>query len=413
MTIRPVKLGSMAPGLNNQLEPTQLATATPDGKAATYLYGAENVDLNDKGRLRRRRGTTLALAGVAHSLWADAKESFAVLNDVLVSLKQAGASIASTAIRAGMPRLPVSFSRGGDGEVYWTNGASIRRIHAGQDRPVVTQPLERIPAITAGSGGALPPGRYLVALTIAGQDGESPATPAVQVDVPEHGAITIGEVDHLAEVYLSGPNGEVLLHAGQAGVAGATIRTLTNDGRRCPTLNTTPMPPGSIVRHFSGCMLVASGNTVFISQPYNYGVLDPVKGFMSFPSPVTLIEPLDNGVYIGTADRTHWISDVLVAGTLQEVLPYGATPGTGLRSPAEEKVYWHSDRGLIVAGDNAAVKNAQEDVLDFGHAASGASLYREQNGIAQLITSRFGVEPSVAVATSFMDAEIVRKGTVL
>lgn len=414
MSTRPVKPGSLAPGLNNRLEPTQLRTALPDRSQATFLYGADNVDINDKGYLKRRKGQTVTLAGNAHSLWADKGMALAVLDEQLVRLVASGAGLEAISVRAGMARLPVSYSRGGDGDVYWSNGSAIRRVTAsGEDRPVATAPLPSSPAMSLGAGG-LPPGLYLVAFTVLGPDGESPATPTVQIQVPENGALVIGAAVADALVYMSGPNGDILTLQGRVSAAqGLTVYTINDTGRRCDTIGAVVMPPGNIVRHYNGCLVVARGNTIYRSRPYNYGLLDPAKGYFTFPEEVTLIEPMDNGVYLAT-DRTYWVTDLLESTDgLSGLLPYGAIPGTSGQTPDAKRAFWHTPHGLVIGGNDGAPRNLQEDALSFSDASSGASLYRERDGMRQVITTRFGPEVSVGRASSFMDAEIIRKGTTL
>lgn len=408
---RTAPIGSLAPGVNNRLEPTQLRTVLQDGRTkATFLYGADNVDINAKGYLRRRAGQTLMAQGNAHSLWPDGLGGYVVIDGVLRDFVMQGTALAGQPIRQGLPRLPISYSRGADGEVYWSNGQVIRRIAAGRtDRPIATEPLDAVPEVTV-TAGALRGGRYLVAFTARGPDGESPATPVTQVEVPENGGIAF-TTGRAVEVYLSAPNGDVLTHQA-AGVSGAAaVVTHTENGRRCETLNTALTPAGTVVRHHQGRMLVASGNVLFASNPYHYGIYDPSSGYFPFPAPISVIEPTDNGVYI-CADKTYWIDD-LFADVLQEVLPYGAVPGTSGRSPIDEQVFWQSTRGLVVADKNQTAKNVQEHALELSAASSGASLFRERNGSHHIVSTRFGVEPSVAAATSFMDAEVVRKGTLL
>lgn len=409
MAQRTVNLGSFAPGVNNRLEPSELATVLADRSKGTYLYGADNVDINDKGFLRRRRGTTQRIAGAAHSLWADARsaEAFAVVDDQLERLTEGGTTLQRAVVRAGMPRLPVSYSRGADGAVYWSNGQVIRRVEAGVDRPVATEPPPLVPTVTVTSG-ALRAGKYLLAFTALSDDGESPATPAVQVDVPDNGGVAVDSVTEV-QVFMSAPDGDILTW--QAAGTDPSVLVHNETGRRCMTLNRALMPAGSIVRHYNGCLLVASGTLLFISDPYNYGLYNPSKSFIALPAAINLLEPTDNGVYIG-ADKTYWLHDFF-GGDLQEVLPYGATPGTSGRSPNDDTVFWHSDRGLVVAGKNQDVKNVQEEALEFSAASSGASLFRERNGMTHIVTSRAGVQTNVAAASTFMEAEVIRKGTTL
>lgn len=409
MSMREVKFSSLALGVNNRREPTRLATG---GEGATFLYAADNVDIDATGFVKRREGVTRAIIGATHSAWDhDGEFGFAVIDDVLTRLDPAGAGLSQTAVRVGMPRCAVSYSRGADGAVYWTNGAEIRRVVGAADRAIATPGLPSAPVLGLAPG-ALRAGRYLYAFTVQGDDGESAATVVQQIEVPEEGGLELSDatLDGLVvNLYLSGPNGEVLGLAqtatdGRFGIV-APLETL----RRCDTLETAPMPAGTIVRHFNGRMLVAAGSLLFFSQPYRYGLYEPARGYVPLPAEITVVEPCDNGVYL-CADKTYWLPD-FNGSKLQDLLPYGGLAGTSVRSPAGKAAYWQSPRGLVMADMVGGVQNLQEAALAFGPAVSGASLFRSQDGMQHIVSTRVGAEASVAVSRSFMDAEIVRKGT--
>lgn len=404
--VRTVKLGSLSPGVNNRREPSRLELTLADRSKATFLTAADNVDITANGFIKRRRGTTLEAAGRAHSLWSDDRSAFVVLADALTELTDAGAGLSRAAVRASMPRLPVSYSRGADGAVYWSNGMDLRRVLNGVDRPVVTPAPQALgPAdVVVSAGGALRPGKYLLALTAISEDGESPATPAVQLDVPENGKIALATAHH---VYLSGADGDILTYQGQL----AEVYTHNENGRQCPTLNTAPMPAGTIVRHFKGRLLTVIGNVLFFSRPYNYGVYDPSAGYIAFAEALTVVEPTDRGLYL-CAEKT-WLLPDLVGSQLQDLLPYGGIAGSGGRAPDSETVFWNTPRGLVVAGPDGSVRNVQEDALRFSEAVSSATLYREQDGMAHIVATRAGAQPTRAGATSFAEAEVIRKGTIL
>lgn len=410
MSLRPVKVGSLAPGVNNRLEPTQLATVMPDRSRGTYLFGADNVDINQKGFLKRRRGTTSSIAGAAHSLWADAQGGLAVIDDALVQLSAAGAGLTPTTVRAGMARRAVSYSRGADGDVYWSNGVVIRRVSDGADRPVLTPGLATDPVVTA-TGGGLREGRYLIVFSVVDPiDGESGTASPQQIDLPANSGLHIAGLDgRNVRIYMSGPSGDVPTLQLTTTAASADVVAYEPAGIRCQTLLKDTMPPGTIVRHYNGRMLVASGNVLYVSEPYFYGLTDRSKGYIPFKAPITVVEPTPNGVYI-CADVTYWISN-LFESDLQQVLPYGGVAGSSGYSPRAELAYWMSPKGLVTGDQNMSVKNTQEDALEFGAAASGASIYRERDGMRQVVSTRFGSEISIGAANSYMTAEVVRKET--
>jgi hypothetical protein len=228
-----------------------------------------------------------------------------------------------------------------------------------------------------------------------------------RLDVPPGGLIRISN-NIPVEVYLSAPDGDVLTLQAQ-GVTTLDLTTWTEDRRRCITLNKALMPPGRIVRHYRGRLLTAQGPNLYIGDPYNFGIYDPSTGYIPFPDNITVIEPTDNGCYI-CADKTYWIADLL-GGDLQELLPFGGIYGTSGRSPNEETVFWNSPNGLVTGDRNATVKAVQQDALQFGGAAAGASLYQQRDGMTHVISSLSGAQPSTAVATSYFEARVIQKGT--
>ena len=410
MATREVKIGSFALGVNNKLEPSELDVVLPDRSKGQYLYGGDNIDIGRKGRVKRRAGTTQLIEARTHSVWSDSpySEAFAVINDQLERLVES-VGLSRTVVRTGMPRLPVSYSRGADGDVYWSNGVVLRRIVNGVDHPAHTEPFEQAPQTAVGTGGALVAAQYLICFTRVTVDGESPATQVVALDVPAGGTIAWLASEE-AHVYLSGPNGDVLTLQ-DVGTAG-TIFTHNERSYRCETILTQSMPAGTIVRHYNSRLLVAAGRTLHASKQYHYGVCDPRRDYFQFSADITMVEPTDNGLYLATTERTYWISD-LYDDKLQEVLPYGAIPYTSGRSPDDEQVYWQSTRGLVVGDKNMSVKNVQEDALEVPPAASGATLYRERDGMTHVVSTRADSAVSVGIATTWMDADVIRKGTEL
>ena len=374
-------IGSLSPGLNNRLPQTQLGFRTQEGKK-TWLAKATNVDLDELGRLQLRKGYTLRTAGRTHSLWSDKFGGFVVLDGDLRSFD----GEVGGAIRSGMPEIPVSYSRGADGDVYWSNGQNIRRIADGVDSPIAAQ-VPVAPWATTGSG-ALSSGRYLIAFTYSSADGESAATPVQALQVPVNGSIEFAAASQpsggVLNAYVSAPDGAVMFLAATTTGGAVSIAAPSNSGREISTLDAAQLPPGQIVRHFLGRLVVASGSVLYYSLPFNYGLYKPSAGFVPFPERITVVEPVDGGLYIA-AGKTYFLPSF--DAELREVLPYDAVEGTSGHVPNTGSVYWRSQRGLVIGDANGQVRNIQEAALDFEEASSGASLFREQDGNVHVVAS--------------------------
>ncbi|MFM9922749.1 hypothetical protein VLK31_07145 [Variovorax sp. H27-G14] len=409
MPTRPVAIGTFT-GVNNRLEQSQLESQPARGVKLQALPAGVNIDLNDKGGVRRRRGQTPRAAGIAHSVWGDGHDDgYAVIGTDLVRLTPSGPGLQAEVMRAGVSAgRPTSFERFPDGAVYYANGEVMGRIRDGVDGPVVTEALGSLPVFTV-IAGSLAAGRYTVVLTAVGTDGESAATAPVQIEVPANGGIRLANLPgDLVRAYMTGPNGEIPTLELETTATSVDLVTHAASGIRCQTLLLASMPAGELVRHYNGRLLTVVGNLLIRSEPYYYGVFDASKGYIPFPAPITIVQPAVGGVYV-VADQTYWLAGDLDNTSAPPILPYGAVRGTGGYDATSETVFWLSDRGLVIADGAGSAKNVQEDALALAGGTRGAALYREQNGSRHIVTSRSGAEPARGVSRGWKAAEIIRK----
>jgi hypothetical protein len=408
-----VKVQPIGPfvGINNRLPDHLLSIVERGRKAGDYLRNAVNVDLTASGSLQRRKGSTLTQAGTdCHSLWGENDRTFYADGTTLYEYPR-------TVVRTGLtPGMRISYTFAPSGDIYWTNGIVLERISGSASGPASLPTPNPQPTVTASAGGSFKAGQYQVCITAVGPDGEeSGATWPVQVSVPDSGRIEITNLPgSLVSIYLSSQNGDVLFHAVTISASSYILPLMPTLGVQLQTLGLRPMPAGQIVRYFNGRVLVASDNTLYIGEPYAGALYNPAKGYVPLPARVTLLEPADNGVYL-VADKTYWLAGKDPdKAELREVLPYGAVEGTGGRMEAGNDVWWFSTRGVVVGNEAGEVNNIQEETVSVEAAQTGATLYREQDGMRQLVSSLFGTdETNRAAAASYIDAEVVRKENML
>ena len=398
-------------GINNRLPDHQLGIVERGRKAGDYLRNAVNVDLTAAGTLQRRKGSTLAQAGAnCHSLWSDGEQAFYVDGDTLYQYPR-------TAMRSGLvPGRRVSWCKTPTGDVIWSNGTVLERIRAGVSAPLGLPVPNPAPIVTASNGGGLSAGVYQVAITTTNAAGEeSGATWPIQVAVPEGGRIEAsGLPGTLTNLYVSPLNGDTPYLATTTSSSSYTIPIMGALGQSLQTLGLRPMPAGEIVREHGGRLLVVSGSTLYYSEPFGYGLHDPLRGRIPFGGRITLLAPVEGGCYVGTETETFWLPGGDIEKTeVVGLLPYGAVPGTDTALENETGVAWMSTRGLIVADAQGQAKNVQEDTVAVGPAQIGATLYREQDGMRQLVASLSGLFETVAPAMTFTVADEARKENML
>lgn len=410
--MKPVPVGPFNLGVNNRLPDTDLTVP----KVGSYLRAGVNIDLSTTGNIKRRKGFTQKQAGSdCHSLYSDSEHAYMVDGTVLYVLNEA---MAKTAIRTGLtPGARLSYTEA-NGRTIYTDSTVLRQLD-GIDKPFGVPMLSPEPAAHSASG-SLYEGKYQLCFTYVADDGQqSGSTTPIAVD--SLGGIVItglpaafpAGVSGLM-VYMTSVNGDQLMlaHILSTPQSALTISTNPQLAGRCPTLQLKAMPAGGIVRYNNGRLLVASGNILYYSEPYALSLRSASKGFIPFNTNITVVESVKTGTFVATEDKAYYFAGDIAAADMTEVLPYGSVFGTGGTSPDALKCWWMSQRGLIQAADGVA-KNVQEEKLAINKAKVGATLFREHDGLKQLIASSFGTEQTGAAAYTFMDAEIVRKKEIL
>ena len=399
-------------GMNNRLPPDKLSS-----KEGAFLSSATNVNVTSVGTIRRRDGTAVAIPGAdCHSLWAHGDMAFMVDEGMLYRITGPADAPEKTAVAPVTPTLHMSYAEV-NGEVYASNGVQSFRITADDVFALGIQPPVSAPTVVAATGGILPAGIYRVAVSHVAADGEEgPTTFPVTVDVPENGVLTIGSIPqragYLTSIYIAAQNDDVFFRAAETTDATLVLPVFPTQGARPIGLLMATMPAGRIVRYLNGRLLVASGDTLFYSLPYAHGLFNPAAGYIQFPETITMVEPCQNGFYL-SADQTYWVDGEFPNSDLNPVLPYRAVEGTAAQVPNDNSVWWMSERGVVIGTQDGQVKNVQEDNVAVEVAIAGASMYREQDGMKQMVSSLFGPKSTVLTARSYMEAEVIRKETAL
>lgn len=419
-TPKSLSLGPFVPGVDNRRPEMKMRGGREDG--GDFLRSAVNADLSAEGTVTRRAGYELLTAGTdCHSLWADGTDVFVADGDALKRIAGLPGTPSLTTVRTGLvPGRAVSYARTPTA-IYFSNGIEIGRLSAAGAREVCTPGLAALPFVSAASDGAFPAGRYGFCFSHVDSFGEeSPATPSVWVDCPENGRFAISDTRPLPTgaaaliVYMTAPNDSVFQHVATYSVPTTTvIAAPQRPGRRAATLLLAPIPAGDIVRCLSGRLLVAKGRFLYFSEPYMFGLFNPTRGFIQFPSDITVMETTSGGTWV-CADQTYWFAGLdIAAAEVDAKAAYGGVPGSGGVVPNTNEVFWMSPRGVMRGGQDGALKNLQEARVAVAPSGFAAGAFREVDGRKQFVESTFAAEPNRMAAASYMDAEIVRKGVTL
>ena len=410
-----VNLGPWPAGMNN---------IAPEHALPTSKYGrtiaarnAVNVDFDDSGKVRRRKGfTPFASIVGAHSLWSGVgagAAAFFVAADVLYSFDGA-TSHALGAVNTGGDRLAYE---GVNASVYFTCPMARGMVRGGVLMPWGVE-VPTTPPTLAVSAGNLDAGKYFAAMTYVLADGrESGASQlmSASLDAPGGFAVVAMPVPLAAEVvkkrlYLSTADGDVLYLAMEAAPSDqfAAIGSAPS-GNELRTAYLSPPPLGHALAHLDARLFIADGNIVWYTEPHDYDHVDTRKNFYQFGADVSVLAAVKDGLYV-CADRTYFIPGAGGKNAEQlEVLDFGAFAGTAQRVPKSNDSIWMSERGPVVATAGGSVEVLSADSLSPGKMEGAASLVRESDGLRQFITVGRAAEGSSLQASSYADAEVVRK----
>ena len=393
-------------GVNNRLPDFALHV----DQKGDYLSAADNVDIDNTGRIRRRQGVALvqALTG-AHSLYLTSDTAgYLVRASVLYAITLP--VYAETVVTALSSNATMSYAELGS-ELYYSNGTDSGRVAGSVAKPWAL-PTPPAPVVSAIDGGSLWAGEYLVATSYCCWDGvslleEGGRSPLTRIERTTTGGLRVtipGAATGATHVniYLSNTSGSVLYL-----LAKVTASTATYDvaalptGREAGQRVEAPLPAGALFVH-NGRLCSFSGSTVSVGLPFRPGYYAPVEGFIPFPETVSIAVSAQTGVFVA-ADKTYWIPGDLgdVQGPIIDVLPFGAVHGTAFSDPNSSNVGWFSLNGVVIGTIQGAVSTPMAEAIDLTAPASGNSAVFTTLGCNRVVSCGWCLNLDTGAATTY------------
>lgn len=250
--------------------------------------------------------------------------------------------------------------------------------------------------------GSLFPGTYQYALTyirlVDGLEG-TPAR-AAPIDLASGGIFLSGlpvRDGYAIAVYLSSHNGEDGYLAGTTTSGVFSFIGANNELQLpCATFDLSPPVVGTVCAFWRGRVIVARGNAIFASLPHSYHLFDLKRDFKQFADGVTMVQPVDDGLYIGTTSELAFL-----AGTEFDALVYerkledGVVLGSGVSAPGDMIALGDKTGrdlailciagGNIVSGFKGGVVSNMTDGRYFTSATEVSATFRIIDGIPQYL----------------------------
>jgi hypothetical protein len=394
-------------GLNNRLPDFALKIRDK----GDFLRTAENVDINNAGRVKRRKATALLQSLTnPHSLYTTTSGArYMVLGSILYAVTLP--SYTQTLVKVLSNDDAVSYVEY-NGSLYWSNGTDSGRIESGINFPWGL-PTPASPSV-APISGELYAGYYQVAVSyynnVTGEEGGiSPSTNydlaavgGLRVTLP---AATTGAT-HI-NVYVSTVNGSIPMLAKTVatgtGVSDVTTQLELATLREAVQRYEAPLPAGRPFLH-NGCLCTIKDESIYRGIPYRPGYHIPTESRIPFPADVSNAVSAQNGLYV-VADKTYWLagSDLKDVQMIQDVLPYGGVPGTEFKVPFSSKVGWFGEMGVVIGSTDGQAEAVMANNVDVVVPASGVSGVFGSDGYYRVVSCGYCVNLENLAASSYTD----------
>lgn len=148
-----------------------------------------------------------------------------------------------------------------------------------------------------------------------------------------------------------------------------------------------PLPPGQHIEYFRGCLYVASGQELYISDPF-CDYFDIRTGYRRFKSDIRMLRAVDTGLYISD-DKIQFLSGYANEDfELKEAYPVPAIPFTDvvvnadfIGSEAGGKVLiFTSEDGICLGDESGKIINLTNTTYQFVKRGQGTAFIREHSG---------------------------------
>ena len=333
-------------GLTNKVDPLR----RQGGEGGAGMSVADNVDLDDTGKLRRAEGYERVYSGVVTDLYVTEDEQRAYIVEDR-DLKQLHPDWSIDPLWPGLSRTYLHWAEVND-VVYATNGADYLVIGPEQVREWGI-PTPDTPHMTA-IGGGLPAGRYQVTATRVADDGRESGAPMgniIDLDGPGGIRVEAPTGGYRIRIYITSVNGATFYRAYEtdqaittwSGPLDALVDPLQTQFLSSP-------PGGSIVGYRLGRLYLgqyfpeANQSAIWPSQPLGFEHFDLLDAFL-VPGEIRAIVGHPQGLILGCRDAVHVYDE---EQGIQQLADYGVVPGW---TPAWHRGRWYlwTQRGLVRA----------------------------------------------------------------
>lgn len=185
-----------------------------------------------------------------------------------------------------------------------------------------------------------------------------------------------------------------------------------------------PPPYATEIEAYKGRIYLAEGKTLWATELFRYHYVERTINFLQFESEITLLQAMDDGLYVGTEEALHFIKGVLGKFQLSTVVNSPVLRGSGVVVPVDlihpnarsaplptgEAAVLMTHAGILACFDGGTVFNLTHDRVIFPEGVTAAALYRQDMGVNSYVAavdSAGGPSANTRIG-DYVDAEIIR-----
>jgi len=261
--------------------------------------------------------------------------------------------------------------------------------------------------------GNMPPGKYDLCYTRVNQWGQSGNGPVIQIEFEDQAAgLQLNNLEEDFLCWITQVNGGPLFQAEVSLLGQVTSQVPNFNPLR--SLNIMPPPPFVHFCFAHGRMWGVAGRNLYFSEPNEYGDFGWFsRKYTPFLEDLVLVATFTEGVYVNSLNHT-WVLRGTEPNKMKiEQVGEGAIPGTlcwaqtpaklaGGAVPTQEFAefsmmptpLWRSKKGFVIGTHGGHLILITERRLRLSDRQQGASLWRWNNGIPQVITTTWGTTPN-------------------
>ncbi len=363
--------------------------AIPDGQVRDVL----NMDLNRAGA-STRSGLRLLENWNCHSLYPHPAGGVLLVHDGSMYRVMGGNVTELVAVSQQHKVRYTTYNN----EVFWANGISTGRVTFDGSASFWGLSTPPQPVVT-GTTGSLQAGKYQVTYTAVRDGVESGAPDPVSIDTDGGILLTTPAADAgiTFNAYLTNPNGvSSELRQVLSGIqGGSTVSLPFKRGMRLRSLLAAKPYPGSLLASYHGRLWIADGKRLWFTDSASPHWLFPADQFFLWPSRITLIEPVLDGLFVGTEQGTWMLQGDAPEGmNMRMVATQGVVFGTG-NSRVPHDIFqgnespcavWLDTDGVVCCGRSGGiVQRITENKYRVNKALSGEIVFRTHQGVRQLL----------------------------